>query len=641
MNEDDKGQIEDLNETLYSRTRYKDPLGKRTSIKGLVSPDVEEKWQTPELDEMLKHERIAPKINPFMKKVFISALLFFVAAVVIAGFVFWGGVNFVSSKNVDINVLGPTIISAGEVLELGVSISNTNNTDLEFTNLSIQYPSGSRNPDNTAESLTYTKDDLGIIKAGAEAVRNVRLILLGSSGETKEIKFSVEYRVKSSNAIFYKDKIFEITIGNTPITLAVESPSSITSGDSFTTLVSVTLNSTDVLKDVVLKAEYPHGYSVLDTNPVAIADNNTWALGDLFPGSKKTISIRGNLLGENEEERTFRFYVGVSDAGNVNSNLKIIITSLLNTIAINRPHIGLSIALNGENMPIYIAPATRPISVSVRFQNNLPDKLYNPRLEVLLSGMALDKSSVTAGDNGFYDSQNNKITWNLTNSLGNSELAPGESGRVTLNLASLPSLSLTGGTNDITLNFSIIGVPVGAAGQKPVMVSETRTIRISSQVNFSSKILRSLGSFANQGPIPPKVGEETTYTAVFSVGNTRGDLTDAKVTARLGPGVTWLAAQSAASESISYDSSSNTVIWDMGTLSSGSGFSSPARELAFQISLIPSLSQIGTAPSLVNSIVFSGRDALTGDTITVNNLPLTTRLTSDPAFIQGDDVVQK
>src|SRR3990167_270154 len=132
MDEERKDRIGELNDTLYSRTRYKDPLDKRTPVKEVDFPDVEGKWQTPELDEILKYERVAPEIHPLMKKIFIFALLFFVATVGVATFIFTGG----------------------------------------------------------------------------EAVRNVRVVLLGSAGETKEIKFSVEYKVKGSNATFYKDKIF-------------------------------------------------------------------------------------------------------------------------------------------------------------------------------------------------------------------------------------------------------------------------------------------------------------------------------------------------------------------------------------------------------------------------------------------------
>jgi hypothetical protein len=229
----------------------------------------------------------------------------------------------------------------------------------------------------------------------------------------------------------------------------------------------------------------------------------------------------------------------------------------------------------------------------------------------------------------------------LTNPFGSRELNPGESGQVNLSLSSLPNLSLAGENSDITLNFIFTGIPIGELGQGVVTASETRTIRISSQVNFSSKALYTLGPFANYGPIPPKVGEETSYTAIFSVGNTQGDLEQAKVTARLGPQVTWLGTQSLGSEDLSYDESTNTVSWNLGMLTSDTGFSSATREAAFQIALKPTMSQVGLAPSLVNSIVFSGRDPMTGNIVTLSNATLTTKLTSDPGFIQGDEIVQR
>ena len=71
MDEEEKGKIERLNDRLYSRTRYRDPLDKHAPIKQLESANVEEKWQTPELDEMLRRERVIPRVNPFIKKVFI------------------------------------------------------------------------------------------------------------------------------------------------------------------------------------------------------------------------------------------------------------------------------------------------------------------------------------------------------------------------------------------------------------------------------------------------------------------------------------------------------------------------------------------------------------------------------------------
>lgn len=639
MTEDEKGKINKLNENLYSRTRYKDPLDKRGSLRSIEQPDVTENWQTPELDEILQYEHQPPKANPFMKKIFVVSLVFFFGAVALASFIFFGGSTFISSKNVDINILGPTVASTGEVLELGVSVSNTNNADLELAQLSVQYPQGARDPLDTARPLTFAQDDLGVIKAGAEAVRNVRVVLLGPVNEVKEIKFSVEYKVRGSNATFYKDKLYKIAIGDAPVTLDVKSPSSVTSGENFTTIVSVTLNSTEVLKNVVLKAEYPYGYSVVDSSPLAISSDNIWLLGDMSPGSEKEILIRGRLTGENADERTLRFYVGVAESPDTNPNPKIILSSVLNTMVIARPAIGLGLSFNGENLSTYIAPATRPISTTIAFKNNLPDRLLNPRLEVSLSGQALDESSITIRNNGLYDPRSRKIIWTVTNSLGNFELLPGDSGQVSLEFHSLPEASLPEGFKDIILTASMIGTPAGSFGQSPLSVTEKRTVRISSQVSFFSRALRSLGPFSNYGPLPLKVGDTTTYTISFSLSNTQGDLFDSKVSAKLGSSVSWLSAQNIAGEGVTYDSSTQILTWDLGELSSGSGFSSPPRELSVQISLTPSIIQIGSAPVLVDSIIFTGRDSISGKTVTINNPPLTTTLIEDPVFIQGDDIV--
>jgi hypothetical protein len=642
MNEEQRSRVESLQDTLYSRTRYKDPLGKRSPVRELDPPAggrvVNENWQSSELSEILTRERKAPEVTPFMKKFFIFALFFFAATVVLAGVIFMGGTNFISSKNVDIAVLGPTTASAGEIIELGVTVENKNNTELETVSFSVQYPQGARDATDTGRALTFTKEELGSIRAGDEAVKNISFVLIGSTGEVKEIKFSVEYKIKGSNATFYKDKIYEVTIGNAPMTISVESPSTVTSGDTFMTKIKLSLSSTEVLRNVMLRAEYPYGYSVVSTSPEAVVENNVWALGDLSPGAEKVIEIRGRLTGENRDERTFRLYAGVSDNGSFSPDFKSVIVTAQNTVAIERPSIGLAVSFNGETSPIYIAPADRTISTSVRFQNNLPERVINPRLVLDLAGTALNKETIQIYGNGVYNPANNTITWNLSNSAGASELMPGEGGVINFNFASLPQAELNAGGRDITLRFTLTGVPA-SSGNRPITVAESRTVRIASQVTLTSKGYYSIGPFKNSGPIPPKIGEETTYTVVWNIGNTQDDIVDAKVTARLGVGVKWLAANSILSEAISYDEASNTITWNLTNLSSGSGFSISGREAAFQLGLTPTNLQQGTAPALVSNITFTGRDAVTGREVTVTNPPVTTRLSNDPAFIQGDDIV--
>ncbi|MSR87736.1 MAG: hypothetical protein EXS69_01025 [Candidatus Zambryskibacteria bacterium] len=638
MDHEIKSRIDALNETLDSRTRYKNPSDIRSDVKMGDTVDVEEKWHSPELNEILTHEHVPEPLNPAMKKFFIFSILFFVATLLVAAFVFLGGSNFISSKNVDINVVGPTTASAGGVIELGITVENKNNTDLEFANLSAQYPQDSRDPQDSSKGLSFIKYDLGVVEAGEEVSHSIRTILLGSTGEVKEIKFSIEYKVRGSNATFYKDKIYEVIIGEAPLLLSIKSLSKVTSGESFVTEVNVVLNSTETLKNVMLRAEYPYGYSTESLEPQALGESNVWALGDLAPGATKKISIRGRLVGENQDERTFRFYLGVAEIDGATPNFRTVLVSSQETITIERPSIFLNISFNGETVPTYLAPAGQNINTSIRFQNNLPEKLINPKLEVRLSGTALNNATVFTQNNGVYNAVTKHINWNLLNIQALPTLSSGERGDVSFFFASAPELALVG-NRDITLQFIFTGTSV--TDNKPMTITENRTVKIGSQVTLGSQATRSLGTFSNTGPIPPQVGKDTTYTVLWSVSNTYDDLNDTKVTAKLGSGVKWVGVQSAGDESVSYEPSTNTISWDLGAIPSGLGFSTPPRTAAFQITLTPSASQIGSVPTLVNSIVFSARDTTLGKNITVPSPALTTRISGDPAFIQGDDIVQK
>lgn len=631
---EERDRVGELNETLYSRSRYKDPQDKRAGVSESESPEVKEDWQSPKLDELLSYERTDTKPSSFMKKFFIFSFLFFLATLIVGGYVFFGGTNFISSKNVDIEIVGPAISSAGDLLELGVAVENNNNSDLEAVIFSIQYPNGARDPQDSSKTLTFSREELGVIKAGSEQVRNLRLILIGSTGEEKELKLSVEYKVRGSNATFHKDKIYSVTIGDAPLTLIIKSPDQVQSGTDFTTNVSVSLNSDEVLKNVILKAEYPYGYTPVSTTPQALSDNNIWNLGDMAPGSSKKIDIVGQLVGESQDQRTFRFYVGVGN-GSSSRSIETVVLSAQNTVLVSKPSVGLSISFNGNKTPLYTAPAGGGVRVSISFQNNLPDKIINPAVEARIGDGLVNKNSISVQDAGTYNPSSNRINWSIRNSQGLQELLPGQIGTVSFVLSSLPD-SLERG---IEIGAVFSGVRSSGAGF--VTANESGTIRVASLVTLSSSATYSLGPFNNSGPIPPKVGEGTKYGIVLSASNTQAEVVETRVTARLGQNVKWVGAHSTGSESISYNQSDNTVTWDLGTLSSGAGFSTASREAAFQVELTPTLAQLGTAPILVSGITLSGTDSSTSKSVTITNQPLTTRLTNDPAFIQGDDIVQR
>lgn len=632
----EKSKIDELNDTLNSRTEYSDPVDRRTPVPPREAEPVEETWQSPKLDDMLAYERRKPEESNLMKKILIVAFSFFFVAVTAAAYIYLGGGNFISSKNVDIKVSGSTSVAAGDVLELNITVENKNNADLEVANLAVEYPEGTRNPDDATKDIGRTKIDLGKIEAGGKAAQTVRAVFFGEREDVKPIRVLVEYQVTGSNATFYKEKVYEVVIGSAPVSITATRPGTVTSGDSFEVTLTLAANSSTVLKNIIVRGEYPYGFSLSDATPRASGDDNTWFVGDLSPGDKKTITLRGSLLGENKDERTFRFYAGVARADNP-EEFDTALASLSETFSIDRPSVGLSIRLNGGDSRVYVAPAGQRVNGSVNISNNLPQRLVNARVELALSGPALDRFSINAGNGGFYNSQNNTIVWDKNSTPQLADIGPGDSGIFSFYFASLEGSSSR--NQEIAVKATVTGTPQGESASGAVRVADERSVRIASQVNIASKALYSTGVFENTGPIPPKADTKTSYTIVFTAGNTTNDIENAKITAVLGQNVEWKAQMGG--EDVSYDENTRIVTWNMGKLVSGTGFSMASREATFQIEIMPSIGQIKSTPILVNNISFSGTDIFTGVQVALTRPAITTRISEDPVFVQGDEVVVK
>ena len=109
----------------------------------------------------------------------------------------------------------------------------------------------------------------------------------------RPIKISLEYRVEGSNAIFVKEKLYEVNINSTPINLTVDAPEVISPNQDITLNVKTTLNATKPASNILVKFDYPVGFQFSSATPVPTLGNNVWSLGDLSPGAERDVSITG------------------------------------------------------------------------------------------------------------------------------------------------------------------------------------------------------------------------------------------------------------------------------------------------------------------------------------------------------------
>ncbi|MBI4117925.1 MAG: hypothetical protein HY455_00030 [Parcubacteria group bacterium] len=629
-----KGPLRRLEETLYQKGTPEE----KSSRSHLRPHDIERHsgWADvpPQNTEVEAEPMVSPAKNKsFALLFFYASLAFFAVAAVITLFVVLGGANLISTRNVDITITGPVSVEAGEEVPLQISIHNKNSVDLESTDLLIEYPEGTRVAGDLEEALPRTRTSLGVIPKGRVVEENVRAVFFGQEGEEKKVRIALEYRVPDSNAIFVAEETFTVVVSSSPVRIGVEGVTEISSGQEFALEVTITSNASERVGNVLLSVDYPFGFSFLEATPKPTYGNDTWALGDLPPGSDRTIVIRGVVEGQDGEEKIFRVVSGTPKEKD-EREIGIAFGTLLHDVAVTRPLLALQVLVNGRPGKEHVLPANEEVTTEISWTNNLPVKISNAKIEVKLVGEALDTASVSPIQ-GFYQSFNRTVVWDGTTVQELVELEPGERGIVSLRFKPR-ELVLSGGTIIkeplITLTVTGEGTRIGETGREQIQSSVEHLLRVETDVSLSQRALYYSGAFSNTGPLPPKVGQETTYTILWNVVNTASDVARGKVRATLPPYIRVLGQTSPANESVTFSETDRSIVWDLGAVSAGAGVGASPREVSFRIGFRPSISQVGDVPTLVNEAVFTGFDTFSETNINASARPINTQLSSDPQF---------
>lgn len=617
----DKNRIEKLKNRLYSR-KEDGVLDRRSEIiyheKDVSKPD----WGTnttlniPESVSYASYNR-----NSFVKKFLIFSLVFFFIAIFASLFLFFGGFSSVSSQNVDIKVSGPSTVSSGEDVDMTISVLNGNRTDIENVLMTVEYPDGTRSDSELQNAITYNKYDVGTINSGSVSSESIRFYLLGDRDDLKNFNIKITYKLKGSNAVFVKEKKYDILISSSPALLDVSMPKEINSGQDININVSLNSNSPGIVRNVYIKAEYPNGFSFKDSSfKPSTSSNNEWKIGDLKNGEKKNFVIKGSLTAQNNEERTFKF----SAFSIGEDNKEITLSSSDPTLLVKKSFIDLDILIGDSRGDVLNKRNKDNVSGSVYFANTLFDKLSDVSVVLKFSGNYFDRNSVNPSSGGFYRSIDNTVLWDKNSTSGLGSLDPSDEEDL---MFYFDILNINPGVKNpsISLDALVSGTRSLSGGDtEKVSTKVSKIIKIITDFYLTTKTHYSTGPIKNSGNHPPKSEKETTYTVEMSISNTYNDVSDVRVMTSLPNYVSFTGSIYPQNENIVYNPDDRTVVWNVGSVGAGAGYSSSPRKAYFQVKILTSLSQVGTSPNITNEIKVSGKDTFTGVNVSSVNIPLTT-----------------
>lgn len=566
----------------------------------------------------------------FFAKILIVAFVFFLASVGYAYFIFTGGFSQGSSDNVDIEILGPVSVASSDPLTLDVIIQNNNPIAIDTVDLSIEYPDGTKNYENLGEALPRITETLGVIEASSVLKETYTAALFGEEGTKKKVVVGLKYRLADSTAVFEKTKTFEVLLQSSPLLVTVNTDKEVTAGQELEFDIEVTSNSTKVLRNVLVVAEYPFGFRAVSADPRPVAGTSVWRFDEFKPNESQTISLIGTVEAQDGEERVFKFNTGIADESNTDE-LGVIFTTVIESIDITKPFFAVDMTFDRESGDQFIKNGGSHIQSEIVYSNSLEDPIRDVRIEVEFDGDTLERDSVSVTD-GFFRSTENTIVWNQSTFEPFEEILPKSNGAISYAFK-IKDLEQNGAileNPELKFNIRLSGIRVGENDVEEELSTEVfKNIKFVTEAEVVGTTFYGVGQINNTGPIPPVAEQETTYTIQWDLLNTSNDIGNAKVTGRLPEYVDWGGEISPAGAPITYDDVRKTVTWNVGSLPARTGYDRPRKQVAFKVKFLPSITQIGDTPLLITNVNLTGTDTFTGTEITDSSEPIT---------IQAEDI---
>ncbi len=594
----------------------------------LTATPLSEYSMTPEQMKAVEHKRLAER---FVRTLFIASALFFVVAAGYATYFFTFSPNQVSCANIQILQSGQTGVPSGKEFVMNITVNNRNPVEIRDAELTVDFPPGARGAGGAP--LPPVRKLLGTIASGQGVRSTERAVLFGRENDELEIITTVSFSIRDSNARFECSQPRRVVISTAPVTVAVDGLQEISPEQELELRVTVSSNSEEVVPNMRLTVDYPFGYRPRAADPEPSAGDSVWDLGDILPGTERTIIIRGTLSSIGDGQRDLRFSIGERDPNDA-GRIATVLQTVEHSVLITRPFLALDLAINDINTSEISARLGETLRGRLTWRNDTEHVLFNVEIETALPGVLVSPATVRVPQ-GFYRSVDNTLLWTSQTHPDLESIQPGQSGTLQFEFKTYPVVeSISGQSPEFDLSFDVRArrISDNRSIQQRLTAQALRTIKFISDITFVAQSRYTVGPFTNVGAHPPLVDQETTYTITWTLENTTNPVDDVQVVGELPIYVQWLDRVAPANESIVFNPVTRKVVWNVGALEANTGISMPPREAHFQVSIVPSITQVRRSPDLVQGIRFTGVDRFTNDVLEQTHVNVTTQLLSDPYF---------
>ena len=527
---------------------------------------------------------------------------------------------------VDLKIEAPQEAVAGEEIEYKIIVENKNNFTLNNVKLSFFYPENSISLSEDGEPLNsmIRNFDLENLESQGKKEFNLKAVLSGEKGEIKKAKATLTYIPSNISSTFSKNAEADTNISKVSIPLTLTGPPNVLSGQK----IEITLdlrNETDKdFENLQIAFTYPDGFRLTKGFFSTSQGNNIFNLESLKAGKGDRIKIEGEISGFEEEGKRFTASLRKKYGDKYFDFQKAEI--ILN---VSTPLLTTEVLIN--DLKDYIAQAGDRLRYKIKFVNDSDNNFSALELTAKLEGPMFDLASLNTS--GFFDQNTKTILWNAASSPLLSDLRPNQGGEVSFEIDlkdDFPKVFAKDYSLKVSSLIQTSSVPPDFHLDK-ISASADLITKIKSKTDFTSEARYNDSIFSNSGPVPPQVGQKTTYAIHWKIVNEGNDLTNVRIISLLPLGISWgnKTKITPTQSDLDYNFSTGRISWVIPIVSAGTGTISSVFEAVFQIGITPSINQANQSPEILKQIEFEATDNWTKEKVELDLSGINTSTVSD------------
>lgn len=603
--------------------------------------------QDGKMPEMARLEH--KKRSRFRGLIILIFTLFIIFAVSVLGsFVFQPKPKF-SGDKVSLEIKAPFNTVSGERIDYEIKIYNGEEVSLTKTNLYVYLPSGfifensnlppklEQKEDTESINPSIKNFELGDLFSQQIQIINITGKLIGPVSSIQTISTTLSYYPVNFNSEFQKNNSFSTQIVDSLLDLNLEYPSQTANLETTNFIIGLKNKSQATeISNLQIELNYSSEFTLSESqliqedkkNPVTKEKLNKgaiqkiWSIEKLLPQEEVKIKFTGQFNVDLSKSLDFNLKLRVRgptedyiDQKEQKFSIEVVKGDLLTNLIING---------FGQNKPIDFGGT---INCLLKLENKSSKVLGDIKVRAVLDSPLLDWNSLNDQNKGIR--QDNQILWTKNQIPALSLLIPEQEVEIPFQIKLKDNEGLSGYKEEDFKVKSFFEAQINKIDNKDAQVvvpsntiiNEINTdLGLQAQVRYFANDSSTIGS----GPLPPIVGQKTSYKVFLKLTNSLHEITNIKVLAKLPDYVTYEGKENISTGTLA-KTEQNQVVWEISRIPA----SVKESTAEFEISITPLMSDVNKILTLIPQISLEATDGQTQTVVTKSLLGLTTSLESD------------